>query len=111
MAQHAPLVAVDRAPLGTICIDRQLRSQAQRNRSSMKDPERPCSIRPQLRSLQNVLQRSVEPAIKSDTLAVCRSLPVCTRLRTCRYTAITDALCHHNRTHAVQQTASPIDNF
>ena len=27
MAQHAPLVAVDRAPLGTICIDRQPRSQ------------------------------------------------------------------------------------
>ena len=22
MAQHAPLVAVDRAPLGTICVDR-----------------------------------------------------------------------------------------
>ena len=29
MAQHAPLVAVDRAPLGTICIDRQPRSQPQ----------------------------------------------------------------------------------
>jgi hypothetical protein len=28
----------------------------------MKVPERPCPIRPQLRSLQNVLQRSVEPA-------------------------------------------------
>src|SRR5712675_1316111 len=29
----------------------------------MKDRERPCSIRPQLRSSQNVLQRSVEPAV------------------------------------------------
>ena len=29
MAQHAPLVAVDCAPLGTICIDRQPRSQPQ----------------------------------------------------------------------------------
>ena len=29
MAQHAPHVAVDRAPLGTICIDRQPRSQPQ----------------------------------------------------------------------------------
>src|ERR1700720_546032 len=29
MAQHAPLVAVDRASLGTICIDRQPRSQPQ----------------------------------------------------------------------------------
>src|ERR1700729_3568438 len=29
MAQYAPLVAVDRAPLGTICIDRQPRSQPQ----------------------------------------------------------------------------------
>src|SRR5258708_25054588 len=31
----------------------------------MKDRERPCSIRPQLRSSQNVLQRSVEPAAQS----------------------------------------------
>src|SRR5215813_2423141 len=29
MAQHAPLVAVNRAPLGTICIDRQRRSPPQ----------------------------------------------------------------------------------
>src|ERR1044072_1244517 len=29
MAQHAPLVAGDRAPLGTICIDRQPGSQPQ----------------------------------------------------------------------------------
>jgi hypothetical protein len=28
----------------------------------MKGPERPCSIKPQLRSSRNVLQRSVEPA-------------------------------------------------
>lgn len=28
----------------------------------MKDLERPCSIRPRLRSSQNVLRRSVEPA-------------------------------------------------
>src|ERR1700692_536823 len=32
----------------------------------MKDRERPCSIRPQLRSSQNVLQRSVEPALEVD---------------------------------------------
>ena len=31
----------------------------------MKGPERPCYIKPQLRSLQNVLQRSVEPAARS----------------------------------------------
>src|SRR5262249_53328984 len=30
--------------------------------SSMKGHERPCSFRPQLRSSQNVLRRSVEPA-------------------------------------------------
>src|SRR5262245_66412615 len=29
MAQHAPLVAVDRSPLGTTCIDRQPGSQPQ----------------------------------------------------------------------------------
>jgi IS30 family transposase len=29
VAQHAPLIAVDRTPLGTICVDRQPRSQAQ----------------------------------------------------------------------------------
>ena len=34
MAQHAPLVAVDRAPLGTICIDRQPRSQPQASAGS-----------------------------------------------------------------------------
>jgi hypothetical protein len=45
------------------CIARP--SSAQSQGCSMKDPERPCSIRPQLRSLQNVLQRSVEPAPKS----------------------------------------------
>src|SRR5258707_14404441 len=33
----------------------------------MKGHERPCSIRPQLRSSQNVLLRSVEPA--TDTVA------------------------------------------
>src|ERR1700720_3970986 len=31
----------------------------------MKGRERPCSIRPQLRSSQNVLRRSVEPAPRS----------------------------------------------
>jgi hypothetical protein len=31
----------------------------------MKGRERPCSIRRQLRSSQNVLQRSVEPAAQS----------------------------------------------
>jgi hypothetical protein len=31
----------------------------------MKGRERPCSIRPQLRSSQNVLRRSVEPAANS----------------------------------------------
>jgi hypothetical protein len=30
----------------------------------MKGRERPCSIRPQLRSSPNVLRRSVEPAVK-----------------------------------------------
>jgi hypothetical protein len=33
----------------------------------MKGRERPCSIRPQLRSSQNVLQRSVEPAAQFRT--------------------------------------------
>jgi hypothetical protein len=31
----------------------------------MKGRERPCSIKPQLRSSPNVLQRSVEPAAQS----------------------------------------------
>src|SRR5271155_3667228 len=41
------------------CIARP--SSARSQGSSMKGRERPCSIRPQLRSSQNVLQRSVEP--------------------------------------------------
>ena len=32
----------------------------------MKGHERPCSFKPQLRSSQNVLRRSVEPAVKSS---------------------------------------------
>src|SRR4029077_14651145 len=45
------------------CIARP--SLARSQGSSMKGRERPCSIRPQLRSSQNVLRRSVEPAAKS----------------------------------------------
>jgi hypothetical protein len=42
------------------CIARP--SSARSQGSSMKGRERPCSIRPQLRSSQDVLRRSVEPA-------------------------------------------------
>src|SRR5271168_3622245 len=45
------------------CIARP--SSARSQGSSMKGRERPCSIRPQLRSSQNVLRRSVEPAAQS----------------------------------------------
>src|ERR1700746_3479804 len=45
------------------CIARPSSVRSQGN--SMKGRERPCSIRPQLRSSQNVLRRSVEPASHS----------------------------------------------
>ena len=41
---------------------------------------------------QTLIRLDVSVGSKSDTLAVCRSLPVCTRLRTCRSPEITDAL-------------------
>jgi hypothetical protein len=51
----------------------------------MKGRERPCSIRHRLKSSQNVLQRSVELAVKSAVLRIGRSLrytPVSGRCQT-----------------------------
>src|SRR3984893_18776102 len=61
-----------RAPICP-CIARPASARSQG--SSMKGRERPCSIRPQLRSSQNVLQRSVEPALFSALSSEHPALP------------------------------------
>ena len=50
----------------------------------MKGPERPCSIKPQLRSSRNVLQRSVEPAGQSGHSAAVPSCRLMTQSRPTR---------------------------
>src|ERR1700680_4808807 len=55
----------------------------------MKDRERPCSIRPQLRSSQNVLQRSVEPAPESGH---CAKQSGCLKGANCRHGTLIDHL-------------------
>src|SRR6266581_4414935 len=47
-----------------------------------------------------VLPDATAPHLDSTnrvTLAVCRSLPACTQLRTCRCAAITDAMCQRRK--------------
>src|ERR1700676_5567033 len=67
MAQHAPLVAVDRAPLGTICIDRQPRSQPQWRNGQLPS----CRVRSgRLGSgaASQALQAGLQPVLEADSI-------------------------------------------
>src|SRR5258705_11109411 len=67
MAQHAPLVAVDRAPLGTICIDREARSQPQWRRGPLPG----CRVRSgRLASgaASQALQAGLPPVLEADSI-------------------------------------------
>ena len=67
MAQHAPLVAVDRAPLGTICIDRQPRSQPQWRNGSLPG----CRVRSgRLGSgaASQAVQAGLPPVLEADSI-------------------------------------------
>jgi len=55
------------------------------------------------RSRAGSLRHACPSWVNRVTLAVCRSLPLCSQLRTCRRTAATDAMCHF-RTRASQQS-------
>src|ERR1700738_2360320 len=67
MAQHAPLVAVDRAPLGTICIDRQPRSQPQWRSGPL--PGRPVrSGRMGSDATSQALQAGLPPVPEADSI-------------------------------------------
>jgi hypothetical protein len=67
MAQHAPLVAVDRAPLGTICIDRQPRSQPQWR----SEPLPGCWVRSGRvgsGAASQALQAGLPPVLEADSI-------------------------------------------
>ena len=67
MAQHAPLVAVDRTPLGTICIDRQPRSQPQWRSGPLPG----CGVRSgRLGSgaASQALQAGLPPVLEADSI-------------------------------------------
>jgi len=71
-------------PRAPICPCIAKPSSAPSQGSSTKGRERPCSIRPQLRSSQNVLRRSVEPRrhkrpIASDVMGMSAFTPMRTR--------------------------------
>ena len=65
MAQHAPLVTVDRASLGTICIDRQPRSRAQW-RSGPLPGSQVRSGRLGSGAASQALQASLPPVLEAD---------------------------------------------
>src|SRR6202011_3224462 len=67
MAQHAPLVAVDRAPLGTICSARQPRSQPQR-RSGPLPGCRVRSGRLGSGAASQALQAGLPPVLEADSI-------------------------------------------
>ena len=67
MAQHAPLVAVDRTPLGTICIDRQPGSQPQW-RSGPLPGCRVRSGRLGSGAASQALQAGLPPVLEADSI-------------------------------------------
>ena len=67
MAQHAPLVAVDLAPLGTTCIDRQPRSQPQW-RSGPLPGRRVRSGRVGSGAASQALQAGLPPVLEADSI-------------------------------------------
>src|ERR1700750_748814 len=67
MAQHAPLVAVDRTPLGTICIDRQPGSQPQRRRGPLPGG-RVRSGRLGSSAASQALQAGLPPVLEADSI-------------------------------------------
>src|SRR5580700_3951393 len=67
MAPHAPLDAVDRAPLGTICIDRQPRSQPQW-RSGPLPGCRVGSGRLGSGEASQALQAGLPPVLEADSI-------------------------------------------
>src|ERR1700752_1959985 len=67
MAQHASLVAVDRAPLGAICIDRQPRGQPQWRSGSLPG----CRVRSGrlgLGAASGALQAGWPPVIEAESI-------------------------------------------
>src|ERR1700752_3646385 len=67
MAQHASIVAVDRTPLGTICIDRQPRGQPQWRSGSLPG----CRVRSgRLGSgaASEALQAGLPPVLEGDSI-------------------------------------------
>src|ERR1700693_5346371 len=67
MALYAPLVAVDRAPLGTICVDRQPRSQPQW-RSGPLPGCRVRSGRMGSGATSQALQAGLPPVLEADSI-------------------------------------------
>jgi hypothetical protein len=67
MAQHAPLVAVNRASLGTICIDRQPRSQPQWRSGPLPG----CQVRSGCLgsgAASEALQAGLPPVLEADSI-------------------------------------------
>ena len=67
MAQHAPLVAIDRAPLGTVCIDRQPRSQPQW-RSGLLPGSQVRSGRLGSGAASQALQAGLPPVLEANSI-------------------------------------------